>query len=180
LVLLVQPPAILTPADAAAVTQVEQDNDTALVAKLARRFTALACACNASQKTDLHTASAERSGLSKPVPPACPSSRHSPPDCKEMEAQLALLSRPLEQWTNRRTGQSAEADQTPGVRSCQLRATPPPRSPGGMIHAKCGRTEFRGPSQTDPAEAAVRTVAAMRSLDWTWPSSFTFVIMEGS
>jgi transposase len=57
--LLVQPPAMLAPADAAAVTRVEQDNDTAIVAKLARRFTALVRACNASQKTDVHTASAD-------------------------------------------------------------------------------------------------------------------------
>jgi transposase len=50
---------MLTSADAAAVARVEQDNDTAIVAKLARRFTALVRACNASQKTDLHTASAD-------------------------------------------------------------------------------------------------------------------------
>jgi transposase len=50
---------MLAPADAAAVARVEQDNDTAIVAKLARRFTALVRTCNASQKTDVHTASAD-------------------------------------------------------------------------------------------------------------------------
>jgi transposase len=49
---------MLAAADAAAVARVEQDNDTAIVAKLARRFTALVRTCNVSQKTDVHTASA--------------------------------------------------------------------------------------------------------------------------
>jgi transposase len=57
--LLVQPPAMLAPADAAAIARVEQDNDTAIVAKLARQFTALVRACNVSRKTDVHTASAD-------------------------------------------------------------------------------------------------------------------------
>ena len=50
---------MLTAADAAAVARVEQDNDTAIVAKLARRFTALVRACTASQRTDVRTASAD-------------------------------------------------------------------------------------------------------------------------
>jgi transposase len=50
---------MLAAADAAAVARVEQDNDTAIVAKLARRFTALIRACNVSQKTKVHTASAD-------------------------------------------------------------------------------------------------------------------------
>jgi transposase len=57
--LLVQPPAMLAAANAAAVARVEQDNDTAIVAQLARRFTALVRACNASKKEDVHTASAD-------------------------------------------------------------------------------------------------------------------------
>lgn len=57
--LLIQPPAMLAAADAAAVARLEQDNDTAIVAKLARQFTALVRACNVSQKTDVHTASAD-------------------------------------------------------------------------------------------------------------------------
>jgi transposase len=50
---------MLAPADAAAIARVEQDNDTAIVAKLARQFTALVRACNVSRKTDVHTASAD-------------------------------------------------------------------------------------------------------------------------
>jgi hypothetical protein len=57
--LLVQPPAMLAAADAAAVARVEQDDDTAIVAKLARRFTALVRTCSASQKADIDTASAD-------------------------------------------------------------------------------------------------------------------------
>jgi transposase len=57
--LLVQPPAMLASDDAATVARVEQDNDTAIVAKLARRFTALVRTCNASQKAHVHTASAD-------------------------------------------------------------------------------------------------------------------------
>ena len=56
---LVQPPAMLAATDAAAVARVEQDNDTAIVATLARRFTALVRACNVSRKTDVHAASAD-------------------------------------------------------------------------------------------------------------------------
>src|SRR3954452_23029836 len=41
LVLLVQPPTELAPTDAAVVARVEQDPETAIVAKLARQFTAL-------------------------------------------------------------------------------------------------------------------------------------------
>jgi transposase len=44
---------------AAAVARVEQDDDTAIVAKLARRFTALVRTCSASQKADIDTASAD-------------------------------------------------------------------------------------------------------------------------
>jgi hypothetical protein len=56
--LLVQPPAMLATAEAAAVARVEPDTGTAIAAKLARRFTALVRRCNASQKIDVHTASA--------------------------------------------------------------------------------------------------------------------------
>jgi hypothetical protein len=49
---------MLAATEAAAIARVEQDNDTAIVAKLARRFTTLVRACNASQKTDVHTDSA--------------------------------------------------------------------------------------------------------------------------
>ena len=57
--LLVQPPTELTPTDAAVVARVEQDPETAIVAKLARRFTALVRACNASNQADLHAAQTE-------------------------------------------------------------------------------------------------------------------------
>jgi len=57
--LLVQPLAELAPTDAAVVARVEQDPDTAIVAKLARQFTALVCACNASSQTDPQAAQAE-------------------------------------------------------------------------------------------------------------------------
>ena len=50
--LLVQPPATLLAADAAAVGQVEQDTDALIVAKLARRFTALVRVCNADSHTN--------------------------------------------------------------------------------------------------------------------------------
>jgi transposase len=54
--LLVQPPAMLAPADAATVARIEQDTDAAIVAKLARQFTALVRGCNISNNTDVHTA----------------------------------------------------------------------------------------------------------------------------
>ena len=57
--LLVQPFATLPAADAAAVGRVEQDRDALIVAKLARRFTALVRACNAASQTDAVAASAE-------------------------------------------------------------------------------------------------------------------------
>ena len=57
--LLVQPVAMLAAADTATVARVEQDTEAAMVAKLARRFTALVRACNVSQKTRVHTASAD-------------------------------------------------------------------------------------------------------------------------
>jgi hypothetical protein len=57
--LLVQPPTELTPTDAAVVARVEQDPETAIVAKLARRFTALVRAGNASNQADLHAAQTE-------------------------------------------------------------------------------------------------------------------------
>jgi transposase len=50
---------MLAAADAAAVARVEQDDDTAIVAKLARRFTAFVRTCSASQKADIDTASAD-------------------------------------------------------------------------------------------------------------------------
>jgi hypothetical protein len=50
--LLVQPPTELAPTDAAVVARVEQDPETAIVAKLARQFTALVRACNASNQAD--------------------------------------------------------------------------------------------------------------------------------
>jgi hypothetical protein len=56
--LLVQPPAMLAAADTAAVARIEQDNDTAIVVKLARWFIALVRACNASHRIDVQTASA--------------------------------------------------------------------------------------------------------------------------
>jgi hypothetical protein len=55
----VQPLAVLAAADAAAVARVEQDAEAAIIANLARRFTALVRACNVSQKTKIHTASAD-------------------------------------------------------------------------------------------------------------------------
>jgi transposase len=55
----VQPPTELTPTDAAVVARVEQDPETAIVAKLARQFTALVRACNASNQADLHAAQTE-------------------------------------------------------------------------------------------------------------------------
>jgi transposase len=57
--LLVQPVAMLAAADTATVARVEQDTEAAMVAKLARRFTALVRACNVSQKTRVHAASAD-------------------------------------------------------------------------------------------------------------------------
>ena len=57
--LLVQPPATLPAADAAAVGRVEQDKDALVVAKLARRFTALVRGCNAGSQTDAVGAGAE-------------------------------------------------------------------------------------------------------------------------
>jgi hypothetical protein len=57
--LLVQPPTTLPAADAAAVGRVEQDKDTLIVAKLARRFTALVRGCNAGSQTDAGAAGAE-------------------------------------------------------------------------------------------------------------------------
>ncbi|MFL5289633.1 MAG: ISL3 family transposase, partial [Rhodopila sp.] len=57
--LLVQPPTELMPNDAAVVARVEQDPETAIVAKLARRFTALVRACNASNQADPQAAQAE-------------------------------------------------------------------------------------------------------------------------
>ena len=57
--LLVQPPAMLLAADAAAVGQVEQDTDALIVAKLARRFTALVRVCNADSQSDAVAANAE-------------------------------------------------------------------------------------------------------------------------
>jgi hypothetical protein len=50
--LLVQPPASLSVSDAGVVTQVEQDRETASVAALARRFTALVRGCGAGKKPD--------------------------------------------------------------------------------------------------------------------------------
>ncbi len=47
--LLVQPPTALPPLDAAAVTRVEQDKEAAMVASLARRFTALVRLCGIAQ-----------------------------------------------------------------------------------------------------------------------------------
>ena len=57
--LLVQSPTALPAADAAAVARVEQDQDAATVAALARRFTALVRGCNAGNQTDAAAASAE-------------------------------------------------------------------------------------------------------------------------
>jgi len=57
--LLVQPPTTLPAADAAAVGRVEQDKDARIVAKLARRFTALVRGCNAGNQTDAGAAGAE-------------------------------------------------------------------------------------------------------------------------
>ncbi len=48
--LLVQPAAALDPADAAIAARVEQDTQTAAVAKLARRFTALVRACGVADR----------------------------------------------------------------------------------------------------------------------------------
>ncbi len=50
--LLIQPSAALSAADAATTARVEQDRETASVAALARRFTALVRACGAHQKPD--------------------------------------------------------------------------------------------------------------------------------
>jgi transposase len=47
------------PTDAAVVAHVEQDPDTVIVAKLARQFTALVRACNASNQADVHAAQTE-------------------------------------------------------------------------------------------------------------------------
>ena len=57
--LLVQSPTTLPAADAAAVARVEQDQDAAAVAKLARRFTALVRGCSAGNQTDAAAAGAE-------------------------------------------------------------------------------------------------------------------------
>ncbi len=57
--LLVQPPTTLPAADAAAVGRVEQDKDARIVAKLARRFTALVRGCNAGNQTGAVAAGAE-------------------------------------------------------------------------------------------------------------------------
>jgi len=57
--LLVQSPTTLPAADAAAVARVEQDQDAAAVAKLARRFTALVRGCNVGNQTDAVAAGAE-------------------------------------------------------------------------------------------------------------------------
>ena len=57
--LLVQPPTELTPTDAAVVARVEQDPETATVAKLARQFTALVRGCNASNQAVPQAAQAE-------------------------------------------------------------------------------------------------------------------------
>src|SRR4051794_21788624 len=57
--LLVQPPTELMPNDAAVVARVEQAPETAIVAKPARRFTALVRACNASNQADPQAAQAE-------------------------------------------------------------------------------------------------------------------------
>jgi transposase len=57
--LLVQPPARLAPADTAVIARVEQDPNAAIVAKLARQFTALVRACNASTQAEVHAACAE-------------------------------------------------------------------------------------------------------------------------
>jgi transposase len=54
----VQPLATLMPSDAAAVARVAQDTDTAAVAKLAQRLTALVRACSTANETDAATASA--------------------------------------------------------------------------------------------------------------------------
>jgi transposase len=54
--LLVQPPTELAPTDAAVVAHLEQDPATVIVAKLARQFTALVRACNASTQADVHAA----------------------------------------------------------------------------------------------------------------------------
>jgi len=57
--LLVQPPTTLPVADAVAVARVEQDQDAAAVAKLARRFTAFVRGCKAGNQTDAVAAGAE-------------------------------------------------------------------------------------------------------------------------
>jgi Transposase len=57
--LLVPPPTELAPPDGAVVARVEQDPDTGIVAKLARQFTALVRACNASNQADVHAAQTE-------------------------------------------------------------------------------------------------------------------------
>ena len=57
--LLVQPPATLPAADAATVGRVEQGKDALVVAKLARRFTALVRGCNAGSQTNAVGAGAE-------------------------------------------------------------------------------------------------------------------------
>jgi transposase len=57
--LLVQSPTELTPTDAAVMARVEQDPETATVAKLARQFTALVRACNASNQANVHAAQVE-------------------------------------------------------------------------------------------------------------------------
>jgi transposase len=57
--LLVQPPTDLAPTDAVVVARVEQDPETAIVAKLARQFTALVRAGNAGNQAEPQAALAE-------------------------------------------------------------------------------------------------------------------------
>ena len=54
--LLIQPPAALSAADAATTARVEQDGEAAIVAGLARRFTALVRACGVRQELDAEAA----------------------------------------------------------------------------------------------------------------------------
>ena len=54
--LLIQPPAALSAADAATAARVEQDGEAAIVAGLARRFTALVRACGVRQRSDADAA----------------------------------------------------------------------------------------------------------------------------
>ena len=54
--LLIQPPAALSAADSATAARVEQDGEAAIVAGLARRFTALVRACGVRQRSDADAA----------------------------------------------------------------------------------------------------------------------------